>query len=164
MKRASRQIGTEQTVEAVFFAEPRNTVERDDLAAYAAGLAQVGQVRLLSEGALVAYLVRLPVSALPLLDGLEITLKRDFAFGRVEMPLQPIVLAVIEDLVQATGSEPIPFDTCGVCGTLDPFAAPMMLPGEDGEIRRSELAYCTNCAFDMASVAAARTAPEPAMA
>ena len=164
MKRTSRQIGTEQTVDAVFFAEPRNTVERDDLAGYAAGLAQVGQVRLLSEGQLVSYLVRLPVSALPLLDGLEITLKRDFPFGRVEMPLQPIVLAVIEDLVQATGSEPIPFDTCGVCGEVYPFAAPMMLPGEDGEVRPSEKAYCTACARDMASDAAARKALTHAMA
>ncbi|HEY3411596.1 MAG TPA: hypothetical protein VGM51_00920 [Armatimonadota bacterium] len=164
MKRASRQCGAEKTVDAVFFAEPRNTVERDDLAGYAAGLAQVGQIRLYSDGPVVTYLVRLPVSALPLLDGLEITLKRDFAFGRVELPLQDIVLAVIEDVVRATGSESIPFETCGVCGAVDPFSAPMMLPGEDGEIRPSEKVYCTVCARDMASEATARRAPAVAMA
>ena len=164
MKRASRLVGTEQTVEAVFFAEPRNTVERDDLARYAAGLAQVGQVRLLSEGPLVSYLVRLDVSALPLLDGLEITLKRDFAFGRVEIPLQDFVLDVIKDLVQATGSESIPFDTCGVCGAVDRFGAPVMMLDEDGEIHPSEKAYCTACARNMAGAAAARKAPAHAMA
>ena len=164
MKRASRQVGTEQTVDAVLFAEPRNTVERDDLARYAAGLAQVGQIRLFSEGQLVSYLVRLPVSALPLLDGLEITLKRDFAFGRVEMPLQDFVLAIIDDLVQATVSEFIPVHPCGVCGAVDRFGAPVMLPDEDGEIHPSEKAYCTACARNMAGVAAARKAPAHAMA
>jgi len=144
---------------ALFFAEARNRAEVDELADLASDLARHGEIRLISQGAITAYAVTLPASGAPLLTGLETTLKRDFVFGRVELPFHETILRVVEDLAMATDSRLYPVEDCEICHVPEPFPADVRVMGEDGKPYRSRSVYCAGCAAEMAAGRIEQPAP-----
>lgn len=143
-------VGAAEIVTVVFFAEPRNVHDRDELEYHATKLLTIGDVRLLCDGTLVAYLARVGIGAAPLLTLLNTTLKRDYRFGHVEMSVHPTVLGVIEDIADGTPSDFIPVGPCSLCGSDDILSGYQMVLGEDGVRRASGRFYCPGCAKDMA--------------
>lgn len=135
---------------ALFFAETRTASEVEELAHLADNLGRYGAVKRLSEGVITSYAVSIHNDAEPLLEGLAVTLKRDFVFGHVASPFNDVIFDALKDLVSITGSRFLLRDTCALCGADEPFPEPVTVLGEDGRPLSSAVIYCRRCAQAMA--------------
>jgi hypothetical protein len=152
-------------VTAIAVGEVRNLTERADFNALVSLVGRHGRVQPLADGLITACLIRVPLRAVPLLTTIHVTLRNDFVYGQVVMPVQETVIQVLKDLAADTRGEFFPIHTCSICAALAPFPATVFVRGEDGKRRVTDTVYCDPCAksiSDSPSEPAAVCAPAAA--
>lgn len=150
MTPSSEILAEEKQVMAIVLAEVRNVTERRDLDRLVESVGRHGSVRILADGLITAYIIRLPLNGAPLLTSLSVTLCNEYVFGQVISPVHEIALGAILGLAQDTGGEFYPVDYCSLCGKLAPFVVSVWLRGEDGKRSDSAGLYCPSCASGIA--------------
>jgi len=134
---------------AVYIIEARNRQERKDIRERFENIADVSEVRQLSEGCMMAFAVQARHDASGLSE-VEQILKRNFAFSIMDRPLSDTIYGVIQDLCAETGSRLCRMPRCGICGGVEPFPTEVqMLDGEGRKVM--DVYYCSRCVASQAN-------------
>ncbi len=156
--RASREAVSEVSVspqpnglKAVYLLDTRTEYEAEAVKALFAELSQRLQVRKLSDGRLVSYVVQAEQPDGDLLDELEDVLRRECAFVATQRSFDEMTHRIVKELAGDTGSRFIPVPRCNICGRAEPFPATIAdLADGDGDILEHRC-YCHTCTAQAAA-------------
>jgi len=150
--RASREAVSEVSVspqpnglKAVYLFDARTEYEAEAIKALFAELSQRLQVRKLSDGRLVSYVVQAEQPDGDLLDALDDILHRECGFVAAHYDFDEMIYHIVKDLAHDTASRFIQVPRCNICGMAEPFPSTIAnLSDGDGEILESRC-YCQSC-------------------
>ncbi len=132
-------------VRAVYMVETRSEQERFEIGALFTDLEARLQVRRLSEGKLVSYVVQAHESDAALLDDIDGILRSSYAFVVTQRSFDSLIYRIIGELCEDTGSELLPVPGCNICGKAEPFPNTVVSLMGDGGLVLDARHYCSSC-------------------
>lgn len=156
--RASRQAVSEVSVDpqpnglkAVYLVETRSEYESEAIKGLFAEVAERLQVRKLSDGKLMSYVVQAEQPDGDLLDELDEILHRECAFVVTQRSFDELIHRIVQELAKDTGSKFIKVPQCNICGKAEPFPTTIAnLTDAEGDILESRC-YCQGCTAESAA-------------
>ena len=129
----------------VYLVETSSTQEAREIAKLFSELETHVQVRQLSSGKLMSYVVQALESDSSLLDAIEDVLKKVSAFMVTQRSFDELIYRIVKELCQDTSSKLLPVSRCNICGKIEPFPNTVVsLSDEDGSVMMSRC-YCASC-------------------
>lgn len=130
---------------AVYLVETRSPEEAREIARLFGELESRIQVRQISKGKLVSYVVQADETDSPMLDEIEGVLKKNFGFVVTQRSFDEVIYRIVRELCSDTSSKLLPMSHCNICGRTEPFPSMVVsLSGEDGQVRICRN-YCASC-------------------
>jgi len=136
---------------AVYLVETRSDKEPREIAKLFDELGSHMQVRQLSRGRLVSYIVQAHESDASLLDEIENLLKANYAFVVSQSSYDETIHRIVRELCSDTGSKLLPMPRCNICRKAVPFPTTVVtLSGQGGSVLLSR-SYCGSCTAEAAA-------------
>mgnify|MGYP001616934055 CR=1 FL=1 len=130
---------------AVYLVETRSDEEAAEVRKLFRELESQVQVRILSRGKLMSYVVQADESDTALLDEIESVLKANYGFVVAQDCYDETIYRIIRELCQDTGSTVMGMSRCNICGKAVPFPTTVVsLSDEVGSVLLSR-SYCASC-------------------
>jgi len=130
---------------AVYMVETRSTEEAAEISRLFDELKSQIQVRQLSKGKFVSYVVQAHESDSTTLDEVEDILKSNCGFVVTQRSFDEIIYRIVKELCSDTGSKLLPMSHCNICGRTEPFPSMVVsLSGENGQVKICRN-YCGSC-------------------
>ena len=130
---------------AVYLVETRSDEEAREIGKLFSELESELQMRQLSKGKLVSYVVQAHESDASVLDDIEDILKKNYAFVVTQRSFDELICRIVRELSEDTASKLFPIPKCNICGKVEPFPNIVVnLSGEDGSLLISR-SYCASC-------------------
>lgn len=129
----------------VYLVETSSADEARDIEKLFSELEIYVQVRQLSSGKLMSYVVQALESDASLLDAIEDVLKKTCGFLVTQRSFDELIYRIVKDLCEETSSKLLPVLRCNICGKIEPFPNTLVsLSDEDGSVMMSRC-YCASC-------------------
>lgn len=138
-------------IRAVYLVETRSDEEAAEIQGLFEELEVRLQVRGLSDGKLVSYVVQAHESDAPILDDIDEVLRSRCAFVVTQRSFDALIYRILGELCEDTGSMLLPVPHCNICGKAEPFPNTVVsLMDDDGELLVSRN-YCATCTAKVAA-------------
>ncbi len=133
---------------AVFLVETRSRADRREVEELFRELTAHVEVRQLSQGRLMSYIVQAGEAGLRILDTIEDVLRESFEFVAVHRSFEPGVLRMVRDLCRDTKSKLIPIPRCNICGKPEPFPRTVVSLRDGAKKPLTDRTYCARCSAE----------------
>lgn len=133
---------------AVFLVETRGRADRREIEELFRELQAHVEVRQLSRGRLMSYVVQVGDAGLRILDTIEDVLRESFQFVAVHRSFEPGILRSIRDLCRDTKSKMLPVPKCNICGKPEPFPKTVVSIGNGDRKPPVDRGYCARCSAE----------------
>lgn len=156
--RAPREAVSEVSVDpqptglkAVYLVETRSEFETEAINRLFNEVAERLQVRKLTDGRLMSYVVQAEQPDGEMLDEIDQLLRRDYSFVVTQRSFDELIHKIVKELANDTGSRFINVPRCNICGKVDPFPSTIAnLTDAEGQIIESRC-YCQSCTAEAAA-------------
>lgn len=130
---------------AVYLVETRSSEEEQEVENIFSALESQLEVRQLTKGKLVSFVVQAHESDAEIIDEIEDVLKKSYVFVVTQRSFDELICRIINELSRQTDSKVLPIPKCNICGKVEPFPSTVVnLSGEDGSVLVSRN-YCACC-------------------
>lgn len=130
---------------AVYLVETHSDNEAQEIASLFKELDTHLQVRQLSSGKLMSYVVQALESDSELLDAIEDVLKQNFTFLVTQRSFDDVIYRIVKDLCKETSSKLLPIQQCNICGKIEPFPNTVISLSDDCGDEMLSRCYCSSC-------------------
>jgi len=130
---------------AVFLVDTRDADEAREISSLFDELSGYLQVRQLSKGSLVSYVVQASETDGNVLDEIRATLTSRYGFVALHQSFDSLIYRIVSELCKDTHSKLVPMPRCDICGKVDPFPETTLSFANSNGSTVLSRHYCSTC-------------------